>query len=212
MGMKVRSGAEPDQAGERRHHRADAGEEAADEDADGAEAEIFALDHRQRAWREQAAAGRRSKEPAPVPSRGEVDARGAKQIGAPGDEENQQRRRHAAAGEKGAERHRGVGGNGRDDVLDRGEEGEDGVDGRGGELRDPREQGLDQQASSSATAMTASPSPRPMNPIPSFVLAFTLIAPAVRPSRWASAAPMAPRWGASLGSSVMTVRSACARA
>ena len=45
--------AETDQARERRHHGADAGEKPADEDADDAEAEILALDDGERARREQ---------------------------------------------------------------------------------------------------------------------------------------------------------------
>ena len=50
-------------------------------------------------------------------------------------------------------------------------------------MRDPVQQGLDQRASSTATAMTARPSPRPMNPMPSLVFALTLTAPEATPSR-----------------------------
>ena len=95
----------------------------------------------------------------------------------------------AAMGEERAQRHRRVGGDRRDDVLHRGEEGEDAVDRGGGQTRDPVQQGFDQRASSVATAITASPSPRPMNPMPSLVLAFTLIAPG------ASAEPRGERRG-----------------
>ena len=190
---------EADEPGERRHHGAEPGKKPADEDADGAEPQILALDQGERARREQAAAGGSGEEPAPVLPRRHVDGRGAEQVRGPGHQEDGNRGGQSAVGEEGAECHRGVRRNRRYDVLHGGEQGENDVDRRWGKLGEPLQQRFDQRASSVATAITASPSPLPMNPMPSFVLAFTLMAPGASPSRAASAAPMPPRCGPELG-------------
>jgi hypothetical protein len=84
--------------------------------------------------------------------------------------------------EEGTEGDRRIGRNRRDDVLDRGEQCENGVNGGGRKLRQPRQQGFYQRASRVATAITAIPSPRPIKPIPSLLLALRLTAPGRAPT------------------------------
>ena len=91
IGTKVRTGAESHQARERRHHRADARQKAAEEDAGHAEAEILALDDGERPGARSRRPGRRGEEPAAVAPGHEVDAGGAEQVGDPGDEEDGER-------------------------------------------------------------------------------------------------------------------------
>src|SRR5690348_2067557 len=65
-----------------------------------------------------------------------------------------------------------------------------------------------QLSSSSTTACAARPSPLPMAPRPSWVVAFTLTRSARMPRSAAMLAHMAATWGASLGASAMMVMSA----
>ena len=82
-------GAQTDEPGKGRHHRADAGQETADEDAGDAEPEILALDDGERPGREQAAAGARWRRDA-ARSGGRRDTRAAapSEVGEPGHEKH----------------------------------------------------------------------------------------------------------------------------
>ncbi len=140
----------------------------------------------------------REEPPAVAPGH-RVHRRGAGEVGEPGDEEDAERSGQTPIGEEGTQRHSSIRGHRRDHVLDRGKQGENGVDGDGRKLRHPPEQGLDQRASSVATAMTAMPSPRPMNPIPSLVLALRLTEPGLAPNRSARVAAICCEVGAQPG-------------
>src|SRR5205814_9175488 len=105
-----------------------------------------------------------------------------------------------------AERDGGVGGNGRENILERGEGGDQRVE------RARREgfERVDEIAhSNTATAMTAIPSARPIHPIPSLVFPFTEMPSGATDSAPASRSRIRGTWGPILGRSAITMMSAC---
>ena len=73
----------------------------------------------------------------------------------------------------------------------------------------PKNVARHRQPSSVAMAWAAMASPRPISPVPSFVLAFRLIWSGEMPSDFASAARMAGKCGPSFGRSQITTASRC---
>src|SRR5438552_7122638 len=148
-----------------------------------------------------------------------IDGRSRAHVRRPGQDENQPRVHHAAARQERAECDGDVGGNRRKDVFDGGQHGDQRGQRPGGELLEKREKVRQETECpplsrwalgpvSVATAMTAMPSPRPIQPMPSFVLAFTETCAGPVSSASESFSSMASMWGASLGFSRITVTSA----
>ena len=163
------------------HHGANAREKPAEEDAGDAEPEVLALHDGQRARREQTAARSVTRTAAGrIGARRDTRRAAPDEIGDPGDEEDGERRGHVPRlREEGAERHGGVararaGRRSRPRRAVRGRRRRR----RGGAARPTSSRDSISGPPASRTAMTAIPSPRPMNPIPSLVLALTLTAPA----------------------------------
>lgn len=137
-------------------------------------ASVSLLDVRQGALGEEPAAEGTGEEGAAVAAPDGVDERGAADVADPGDGEDDPGIERAAPRQKGAERDRDIGGGGGEDVFDGGEATDERVQRNRREgLQEPQQIGQVRASSSSATAITAMPSPRPMNPIPSLVFALT---------------------------------------
>ena len=163
-----------DQTGKGRDNRTNSGQEPADEDPGYTKAEVLALDNCERARSKEPPTSLGREQPAAVAARSEIHGSGAEQIGGPGHQKHARGGGQSAIREEGAQSNCSVGRHRGNHVLNCCEQGENGVDGAGRELGYPPKQRFYQRASSVAIAMTAMPSPRPMNPIPSFVFAFRL--------------------------------------
>src|SRR5207248_6595241 len=139
-----------------------------------------------------------------------VHGRAARHVAAPGETEHDAGVERAAAGEERTHRHGAVGRYERKDILERRQHSDQRVQEAGWEVLEEREQ-VGQTAGltvSSATAITATPSPRPIHPMPSLVLALTEMVekPATRAP--ASRSRMSSMYGVRRGCSAITVMSA----
>src|SRR5439155_4823803 len=103
-----------------------------------------------------------------------VHGRRRADVAAPGDDEHAPRAQPPPARKKGSERLGGIRGHGWKDALQRGEPGDRRVEEAWGEGVEKAKQGH----CKTATAITASPSPFPIHPIPSLLFPFTETAPA----------------------------------
>src|ERR1041384_6064203 len=161
--------------------RPPAGEQRGDEEAAAAVPGVRLLDVRHRLRRQQPPPETSLEECPTVAAPDAIDQHRRRDVAGPRDGEHTPRIEHAATGEEGAEGHNGVGGDRGEDVFDGGEESDGEVQRSGGERFQPRQQMwhgyplldfLAVSASSiSTTAITATPSPRPMKPMPSLVFA-----------------------------------------
>src|SRR5436309_4287276 len=196
---------------ERHHHRAPHGQQPRQENAVHAVAAILLGDALHGPGGEDVAAQEAARDDLAMPARQGVHGGARPHVRRPGEQEDGPRVHDAAAGEKSAQRDGNIGRNGRKDVFDGGERGDQPVQRTGREPLEKRNevgQGRGPLGSASVTtAITAMPSPRPIHPIPSFVFAFTETCAGPVSSASASFSFMASRYGASLGSSRITVTS-----
>src|SRR2546428_1504688 len=157
--------------------------------------------------RHQPAPDRAREKRRPIAPRHGIHPRRRADVGDPGDEEHAPDVQGSPTGEEAAQRDGGVRGHRGKDVLDGGEQPDQGIERAGGKgLEGSEEAG---HYVSTATAITATPSPRPIHPIPSLVLAFTDTVDGGTSSAPASRSCIASMCGASLGRSQITVMSAC---
>src|SRR5438094_8352057 len=167
---------------------------------------VLSLDVSHGALGEQAPSERSLEEWPAEPVGGEINGRPGADGGAPSAPEPGPRIQRPPPRQERAERDGGVGGNGRENILEGGEGGDQRVQ------RARREgfERVDEIAhSNTATAMTAIPSARPIHPIPSLVFPFTAMAPGATDSAPASRSRIRVTCGPNLGCSAMTVMSAC---
>ena len=111
-----------------------------------------------------------------MPARRHVHSCPRPDVRDPREREDQPGIHYATTRQKCAERYGHVGGNGRNDVFDGGEHSDQRVERRGGELLEKGDEVCQEALPGScnvATAITATPSPRPIQPMPSFVFALT---------------------------------------
>src|SRR5262249_47822431 len=111
-------------------------------------------------------------------------------------------------GQKRGQDNEHIRGRGWEEVLDDDGERDHRIDQERRPGREPREQVFDQRASTTATANTAIPSPRPTNPMPSLVFAFIPTASGAMPSSPAIACAIALLYTPSRGFSHTMVTSA----
>src|SRR6059058_5487799 len=132
------------------------------------------LDMREHRGREQPPAGGSLEEVASVASCEPVDEGRRRDVRRPREAEDRPEVEPAPPGEERAERHGGVGGQRRNEVLEGGEGRDQAVQRSCGQPLEESEKIAQTRAcSSSATARAATPSPLPIQPIPSFVFALT---------------------------------------
>src|SRR6266480_5893881 len=155
-----------------------------------------------------------------MPARQRIDGGPRPHVRSPGEQEDEPRVQHPAPGQECAEGDRDVRGNWRKDVFDGGQHGDQRVQRNRREVFEKREEvgqvsdspPLERGPAGSAsvaTAITAIPSPRPIQPIPSFVFAFTDTCAGPVSNASARRSFIASICGASFGFSMMTVTSAC---
>ena len=108
-------------AGERRHHGTDAGEEPGDDEAEDTEAQVGALDDRDRLWGHQAAHHRELEETAARAPHQAIDEHRAGGIERPREQKNEERPGGAVMGQERAEGDGHVSWHDRNDVLEEGQ-------------------------------------------------------------------------------------------
>src|ERR1041384_7501696 len=185
-------------------------------------APILLLDMGDGGRREDVAPEKATRDERAVAARQGVDARGGAHVRDPREREHEPDVHVAPACQECAECHGHVGGDRREDVFGGGQNRDQGVERSGGELLEKREKvrqvtecpplgraALGGGPASVPIAITATPSPRPTHPMPSFVFAFTDTCAGPVRSAPASRAFIVSRYGASFGFSMMTVTSTC---
>src|SRR6266550_5165909 len=195
----------------RPHHTTPDRQQPRDEDAVHAVPAILRFDVRDGVWGEDVATQEAASHHGAMTACQGVDAGSRRHIRRPGERKHQPGIHHPTTGQERAQRHGDIRGDGWEDVFDGGQRGDEGVERPGGQLLEKRDEVLQETllgSASVATASTAIPSPRPIQPMPSFVFAFTDTCADPASSASASFSSIASRWGASLGFSTITVTSA----
>src|SRR2546430_6777753 len=160
--------------GERRHHRAPHGEQAGNEDPIGPVPLVLRFVGGGARGREQPPARGSLEELASVPSCQPVDGGRRRYVRHPCEAEDRPEVEPAATGEERTQRHGGVGGQRRNEVLEGGEGGDQAVQRSGRQaLEEPEKIAQAPACSGSATASTATPPPLPIPPIPPLVFPLT---------------------------------------
>src|SRR6266566_237401 len=165
---------QPGDARERRDYGAPYGEQAGDENPVAPVPFILCFDVGQHGWWEQPPAGRPLEEIASVAACQPVDQGRRADVRYPRETEHRPGVEPAPPGEERPERDGGVSGQRRNEGLERRERRDQSVQRCGRQALEEREEIAQARACSfSDTASTATPSPLPIQPIPSFVFALT---------------------------------------
>src|SRR3989454_11529755 len=194
------------EARERQHHPAQHREQPRQEDAVAAVPLVLPLDVPDGALGEQSSAELAAERGPAVAPRQEVHGGPRADVRGPGEPEDGPGIEEPPSRQKRPQRDGGVGREGGDDVLQAGEGGEGSVEQTGRKRFQERDE---LGHPSTATAITAIPSPFPIHPIPSFVFAFTETCAGADRSASASFSSIRSRCGPSFGRSAMIVMSAC---
>jgi len=138
-------------------------------------APVLLLDVGDRVRCEDVPAEKAARDQSPMASRQRIDTRSRSHVCDPGQYEDEPRIHDSPSRQERAERHGDIRGDRREDIFDGGQYRDERVERSGGELLEIREKVRQETLSprSVATAKTATPSPRPIQPIPSLVFAFT---------------------------------------
>src|SRR2546422_82429 len=194
------------EAGERHHDPAPHREQPRQEDAVAAVALVLPLDVPDGALGEQPSAELAAERGPAVAPRQEVHGGARADVRGPGEAEDGPGIEEPPPRQKRPQRDGGVGREGGDDVLQAGEGGDGSVEQTGRKRFQERDE---LGHPSTATAITAIPSPFPIHPIPSFVFAFTETWAGADSSASASFSSIRSTCGPSFGRSAMIVMSAC---
>src|SRR5947208_5049173 len=199
-------GREAREARERHHDPAPHREQPRQEDAVAAVALVLPFDVPDGALGEQSSAEPAAERGPAVAPRQEIHRGPRADVRGPGDAEDGPGIEEPPPRQKRPQRDGGVGRQGGNDVLQAGEGGDGSIEQTGRKRFQERDE---LGHPSTATAITAIPSPFPIHPIPSFVFAFTDTWAGADRSASASFSSIRSTCGPSFGRSAMIVMSAC---